>query len=301
MTGTGPLGAILTAAALAAGAALAGGFLGALHPAGDSLAVFRPHLAAALGVLCLMLLASGWRRAALGAGAMALAAGLALLPHHRPASSPGGADLALYQKNLRFGLDDSAPLLADILAEEPDILTLQEVSDSTRAVVDALAGAFPTRVVCPFSSVGGPAVLSRFPALAGSARCLDGAAVVTLDTPCGPVRVVSIHLHWPWPYQQGPQVAKLSRALGGGGPTLAAGDFNMVQWSHALRTLARATGTVPVNTSRITLPDKIFGLGLPIDHVLAPARAGAVAIRPRFGSDHRGLVARMPCRAVTPP
>ncbi len=114
-----------------------------------------------------------------------------------------------------------------------------------------------------------------------------------VEGPQGRLWLVSIHLHWPWPYRQAAQLATLVPMIEGlDGPTVIAGDFNMVRWSTALgalRTAGRVRNAGPV---RGTYPQ--FGplLVLPIDHVLAPG-GGTVALRPLLGSDHLGLVAEV--------
>lgn len=291
------------AALMAAGAAagLAGGFLGAVHPAGDSLAVFRSALAAALLALSAGAALLGMPRLGLAGAVFAVAGAATLIPHWRPgaaaASGTGpGRELTHYQKNLWVRLPDADPVAADILDAAPDLVTLQEVRDRGDPVIARLAAAYPTVVQCPYTRVGGVAVLSRFPAVPGTILCQPGSGVVAvvLDTPAGPVRAVSIHLHWPWPCGQPAQIGAILGALGPfAGPTVIGGDFNMVRWSHALRRIAAATGTAPVGPSRVTLRGKRGVLNLSIDHVLAPGGQGSAELRPRLGSDHDGVLARI--------
>ena len=73
-------------------------------------------------------------------------------------------------------------------------------------------------------------------------------------------------------------------------PMLVAGDLNMVPWSHALRTLSRATGT---NRAGAVFPTfRKLGAPLPIDHVYAPG-GGQATPRPLLGSDHNGVLAEV--------
>ncbi len=89
--------------------ALAGGYLGRLHPLGDSLAVFRTHLAAA-GVLWL---GGG---AVLGVGpvwAVALPMAALLGQGVERFRTERAGPLTLYQKNMSYRMPDIAPLAAD--------------------------------------------------------------------------------------------------------------------------------------------------------------------------------------------
>jgi endonuclease/exonuclease/phosphatase (EEP) superfamily protein YafD len=284
-------------ALLAAGLALCGGFAGALHPAGDSLAVFRLPLAAAVLVAAFGLgLAGGPRRlaafAALLATVAAAPAALSYLP--RPVAGEGAA-YTLYQKNVLSRLADPAPLVDDILASGAGIVTLQEVQQQNQPVLEALRPAYPTQAWCPYGGAGGTAVLSRWPAL-GEPLCAAGGGftALRLDAPFGPVWAVSLHLYWPWPFDQARQATRLEPLLAGlEQPVILGGDFNMVPWAATTRRLAAATGTTSVGPTMGT-----FGLGdglvpLAIDHVLLPTGwPGTQDLRPALGSDHQGLLVR---------
>lgn len=279
-----------------AAAALAGvvlGYAGALHPAGDALAVFRLPLAGVAGAILLLMRRPG---RAVAAG-MALVA-LAVLPRvwaMLPGQGADAPDLAIYQKNLLWRLADPMPVAEDIQARAPDIVTLQEVSGRNRAALQALRQSLPFQHLCDDRASGGTAVLSRWPDVPGSARCGNGLAAVQLETPAGRVWAVSLHLRWPWPYPQAGQldvVEPVLRAMRG--PMVIGGDFNSVAWSHALARVRRASHTRRVGREAVTFALPYGGLGVGIDHVLASgARRGAVEVLERLGSDHRGVLARV--------
>jgi endonuclease/exonuclease/phosphatase (EEP) superfamily protein YafD len=263
-------------------------FAGALHPVGDSLAVFR--LAIAVPALLLVLatgLPRGWR---LAGAALCLAGAGSVLGHKLPQAEPGA--LSVYQKNMFHRNSDIGGLAEDILAAAPDIVTLQEVSVENEALLDLLWEAYPTQHLCRYTSRSGIAVLTRLPT-SGTPFCSEeiGLAVVQVETASGPVRAMSLHFAWPFPGGQPKQSAWLARYLGqGGGPAIMGGDFNMVPWSETLDDIADAAGFERAGPSRPT-----FQLGpfpLPIDHVFAPA-GGRVEVRGLSGSDHRGLLARV--------
>lgn len=282
---------MLRLATLIAALALAGSYGGALHPMADSLAVFRPGLA-----LAVMLGALAWRgraRQILLAGAM-----IALAPilwQMRPPPPVPEAALTLYQKNLLFTLADPAPVVADIRESGADLVFLQEVSTRNRAVPEALEDAYPHQLICDAHSVGGVAILSRH-AFAAPGQCLDarGAAAAQIDSPLGRVTAVVLHLHWPWPFGQAAHVERILPQLAPlPGPVLVAGDFNMVPWATSTRRIARVTDSHRVGPVAPSLMLKRL-YPLMIDHILIPQDwRGAAEMRPRLGSDHRGMVARV--------
>lgn len=283
------MGILVKLLALVFGVLTVGSFLGALHPLGDSLAVFRLPLA------CLFALAAIWtswpktlRWSLTGLGVLAM---LSVLWWRWSDGLPGTAQV--YQRNLYFARAEHGAVIADILDRRPDVVTLQEVTDRNRAVLDGIAADYPAQLHCPFARVGGPAVASRWPMVPDSARCIGGRglAVMQVQSPLGPVWIGSLHLHWPWPHGQAkqrdvllPELAKLE------GPILLGGDFNMVPWSYTFASIAKATRTKRAGNVAPTLFKS--GVPLPIDHVLGP-NGGTAEVLPRLGSDHNGVLARV--------
>lgn len=268
--------------------ALAFTFFGGLHPAADSLAVVRPAICAGVLVSAVASAASGARTA----GVVGVGVAVLGIASTWPAPAPHEAapsQRVLYQKNLLFRLHDPEPLLADIDAVDPDVITLQEVTARLVPVLGQLD--VVTRHRCSFAVVGGVVVASRWPAVPGSAGCAEGFAYVQLDTPDGPVWVGSVHLHWPWPYQQADQVEQILPVFADRpGPWLIGGDFNAVPWSSTIGRLTRASGT-RVASGHLRSFDVAQLYPLSIDHVLVPegASSGAAALRPMLGSDHHGV------------
>ncbi|WP_323021764.1 endonuclease/exonuclease/phosphatase family protein [Pararhodobacter sp.] len=277
---------------LLSGLMLAASFLGPLHPAGDTLAVFRPLWAGVMALSALAAGLSGARR--LGAVALILALGGSapmILGAMRGDEAPARVDLTLYSKNLLATLADPAPLVADILETGADVVLLQEVSDSNAAILDLLRETYPHQHLCRFSSRGGIAVLSRWPGEAVQCSPMRGMAAMQVASPSGPVWAASIHLTWPWPYAQGAAVRAIAPLLEPmRGRVVIGGDFNMVPWGYAVRALGAAAGAQRIGPMRATI--RVLGLGWPIDHVLTSGQ-GSTEIRPRLGSDHAGVVARI--------
>ncbi|HMS95488.1 MAG TPA: endonuclease/exonuclease/phosphatase family protein [Tabrizicola sp.] len=272
--------------------ALAGGYLGWLHPLGDSLAVGR--VLAIIGVLVAAVLANiaGLQTASFVSTLVAMICGLQVGLAYFVPGPPGS--IAVYQKNLNYRTAALAEVEADIRATAPLVITLQEVSEPNLALVDSLKDSYPYQQVCPGDGVGGPAVLSRLRMVEGTGFCAPGMAAMLVATEDGRTFwLVSIHLHWPWPYQQADHVKVLLPVLAKlDGPVIMAGDFNMVRWGHSVRSMAEVTETKPAGPALGTYLGFDPFLTLAIDHVFAPY-GGRVYLREAYGSDHYGLLVKV--------
>ncbi|MEO0371132.1 MAG: endonuclease/exonuclease/phosphatase family protein, partial [Pseudomonadota bacterium] len=186
---------------------------------------------------------------------------------------------------------DLEGLAEDIVASNADFVTLQELSQDNGPLLLNLKETYPYQLICRSKKVrGGTAVLSRVKPLENGVCTRDYASArltVDLGERVGPIHVTSVHLSWPYPREQPRQLRDLLRDLEAlDYPVIIGGDFNMVPWSHALSSVAQASGTRRLGPAQAT-----FQLGfvpLSIDHVFAPYR-GLVQTRPRLGSDHLGL------------
>jgi endonuclease/exonuclease/phosphatase (EEP) superfamily protein YafD len=274
--------------ALVALALLLAGYGGALHPAGDSLAMARLPAGIVLFLAVVWMGGPGWLRFA-GVAVAVLAVGGVAARVWLPGQAGG---LLVYQKNLWVGNVANADLMADIIDSGADIVLLQELSGRNIALLDLLRPTFPYRQLCQFSQPGGMAVLSRWPAT-GPGLCSNGRGMVGLqvETPQGSVWALSIHLHWPYPHRQRILVDALLPIIGDlDGPVIMGGDFNMVPWGASVRQMAAATGT---SLARPLFPTiRVGPVPLPIDYVFGPG-GGQAERRPRLGSDHYGVLARV--------
>ena len=235
---------------------LLGSHFGALHPLGDSLAVFRGPLAVAGGISALILARLKPKGVGVVAAVLVVWSAYTVLAPRFAFSVALDAPYALYQKNMRFDMPSTVPLQGDILEHDPDFVTLQEVSQNNRPLLASLKEQYPAQVFCPFAPVGGVAVVARWPMVAGTARCeaSSGMAAMQIETPDGPVWVVSLHLHWPYPMEQAAQVRALVPMLAAlEGPVVLGGDFNMVPWSHTMRSITAATDTQRIGAPKYTL------------------------------------------------
>ena len=301
---------ILPFATLAIAALLSLSFLARLHPAFNSIAHFRGHLAVLLGLLGLLLLMLGyWKEEIVGlvfaAAAFSSTSGSFSFPGMtkvHAALAPKDENRAVYrllQMNLRFDNQNPEMVLSLVGRTQPDVITFQEVSGKWIPSLDRLSAAYPYRVICPGRTrVGGVAVLSRRPFAEGVAgRCFGRGRLAIAPVNFGGqvADVAALHLGWPWPYWQWAEVDEVSGVLGTLNDTaILAGDFNAVGWSVTANRVAAAGAMTPVPSIGPTwlhrkLPNALRAwIGLPIDHVMVrgdvivhSARTQAYA-----GSDH---------------
>jgi endonuclease/exonuclease/phosphatase (EEP) superfamily protein YafD len=275
--------------------ALLGGWLGSLHAAGDSLAVFRFPLTllGIASVCCLSFIARYY--VVFPALILVLATVISLAVYVGKSPSNTGLTYRHYQKNLPFRIASLKNLTADIHDQRPDFLSLQEVTAKNREILSKISRLLPSQHYCPFAAVGGVAVASSWPVVNGSKYCAINQGLVAMQvlTNNGPVWVISIHLHWPWPYRQRAQVDRLTEHFSKlNGAKVIGGDFNMVAWSHTLREIQKVSGSVIANGHIKTLPLLGGIFSIPIDHILISEKstAGLVSSRPFYGSDHLGLI-----------
>jgi endonuclease/exonuclease/phosphatase (EEP) superfamily protein YafD len=284
-----------TALAAAGVVAVALGYGGAIHPALDAWTVFRVPLAAMVILLLLLVRRPLWVVLPLVA-LMAAAVAPRLWALWRPEVEPlaGAHEVVVYQKNLLFRLATPDQVIADIRARRPDVVTVQEVSRPNQAVLTALRDAFPSQNFCDYREIGGPAVLSHWPMVPGSAVCGPGLAAMQVQAPWGAIWAISIHLRWPWPFPQPGQISMLEPVLREmAGPKVIGGDFNNVAWSEGVARIARASGTQRIGREAATFALPHGGLGVGIDHILATGGVGGITVLGRLGSDHRGLLGRV--------
>ncbi|MCB1358953.1 MAG: endonuclease/exonuclease/phosphatase family protein [Maritimibacter sp.] len=204
--------------------------------------------------------------------------------------------LVHYQKNMLYSLsaEDERRLAGDIIARAPDTVSMQEVNRDNREILALLRPAYPSQKLCRFNEIGGVAVLSRWPMVPGSAKCLKGRGIAALqiEMPEGRVWVMSVHLETPERPLHGEMVRALAPELGGfDGAKIMGGDFNAFPGSTSVTALALAAGVAPLGPKVVT--KRLGGLfGLTIDHVLVTGGDGRVEQLPLIGSDHYGLLAR---------
>ncbi len=311
---------LLLAACGAGGAALGLGFLGRLHPAFDTFAHFRLHLAALLAVGGVLLLMMTMRREGLAALSLA-ACSVIVTPGALPGLGSSRAALAgdhaayrLLHLNARFDNREPELFLSLIARTRPDVVTVNEVSEMWRTRLAALDASYPYRIICRArGAVGGIAILSRRPFAAGTEpQCLAGGtlALAHLDLGGRPVAAAALHLYWPWPFEQPEQVEEIVGHLANlPDEAVLAGDFNAVRWSRAVGRIAEAgrlRDAGPVGPSWLPrrFPDLMRRtIGLGIDHVLAGDGIGIERLErvEDAGSDHLPVLAEFWLPAASAP
>jgi len=278
-------------------ALLAGSYAGRWFPFGDSLAVVRPMLSAGLFALAMLLII--WR----GIGFAAFFSVVALISGGQVAVGFYGdqpdvnGDYTLYQKNLLLRAWPRYSLADDILASGADFVTLQEVSDHNKRFMIKMFTGYEHKAFCPDVKNGEVAILSRFAFVDGSVTCADDIGLIAAKVALADKRqvwIVSLHLRWPFPYDQFQQVTRFESFLADlDAPVILGGDFNMVPWGASVARIADAAGVKRVGPYRDTFPRLGFISPLPIDQVMLPPSARAhVETRPPMGSDHRGVLVR---------
>lgn len=243
------------------------------------------------------------RRLILTCGVVAIAAGGLLMapealrpePQRAPTSAVG--QIKVIQFNA-FKRNADIGRVADwLIAEDPDIVTLQEARHDLRDLLLkrttwSVAGA--AEHVMIFSREDRLRMVR--PSIGPSTLTYVNATYLSSS---GPFEVVTTHLEWPTSprfRQQHVDLTRIAAAL----PRermIVTGDFNTTPWSAALRRTDRALGLQRVDRALWSFPAKVAGRAwpapvLPIDHVYAGPgwRVISVDRGPYLGSDHYPIV-----------
>ncbi|MBF6206528.1 endonuclease/exonuclease/phosphatase family protein [Streptomyces gardneri] len=262
----------------------------------------------ALAGLVLLLVARGWRSAAL-AGVLAVAVLWTLVPSFVPEGrAASGPTLTVMQSNLLFGRADPAAVVRAVRDNRVDVLTVDELTD---AALERLAGAglldeLPYQYLEPTrDGGGGTGIYSRHPLREN--RKYDGYILnnvsATMDHPeRGPIAVFAFH-PVPPPFDFPAWQAEMRRTreilAAQRGPTIVGADFNATRDHTAYRDLVRGRfASAADQTGAGLLPtfpdDRSWGPVIGIDHILlADATAEQLHTLSVPGSDHRALIARI--------
>lgn len=300
---------VFLGAALCAGAAVAAHF-GRVSLRWDILAHFAPlWLASGIAALLAAFLFRGYARALiLGmAGTAVLAAGALMAPEvlrdTGPKAPPDAEDqLKVVQINLwsRNGsLDDT---LNWVLAQDPDVVVMEETSPPLREKVRGLTGWHVSCATCEVM------ILSRRPPIRSEAVRLRGPNPGPLTRAVfrdrrGRYAVIGVHYAWPTDMEDHQaQEAGLAEVIARGPRerTIVAGDFNSAPWSFSRRRWDAEFGLIRRDRALLTWPalqyKRLRWLGwfpfLAIDHVYAGSDWATVSVErgPRLGSDHYPVV-----------
>lgn len=277
-------------------AALIASYLGHLHPVGDSLAVFRQYLIILTGGSIFLMVYLGRRYLAVFALTVSFMASTPFLLQLVFFNRLEQSDFVIYQKNMSVDLTDQAAFAEDLRSVRPDFAAFQEASSKNRALIAGFGDILPFVHYCHARRWTGTAIASRWPIVRGTAKCDPDVrtAYMQVETPKGPLWLVSIHQRWPWPSAQPVEKQAFLDVLKDlKGDVVVAGDFNMVPWSYTMQEYELAANASMIPGLRGSFPLTWDVFWIPIDHILlAKGYRGSAEMRGFFGSDHRGIVGR---------
>ncbi|MEE9314618.1 MAG: endonuclease/exonuclease/phosphatase family protein [Rhizobiaceae bacterium] len=283
------------------------GWLQDYHPAFDSLSHFRLHFAVLLSAASIFLvLFRKWKLAVVSLATVLISLWLTIpfLPNFGSNRPDDGtfenrvpANFSVVQFNMRYNNNDLDAAIKSLRSVDADVYLLQELTNRNLRVFKELKKTHPYQLECISYVVGSVALASRHPFVAGGEQnCSRFDGVVSAQILVGKttLTIASVHLRWPWPYNQRKQVARLKEPLSRlNKPLILAGDFNAAPWSHVINQIGKITAAKPMAGMVLSwshrLIKKTFGIGptLPIDHIyykgLIPISRKVLA---EAGSDH---------------
>ena len=222
-------------------------------------------------------------------------------------ADPGPATLKIVQFNAWASNDDPTEALEWVLAQDPDVLFVEEGGGSAWALVGPLRRLYPFVVSCVGNTRPCDTWIFSKKKMVARGGVYDrdrpfSAAWATLADPKGPFTVVATHYVWPIPAgRQQVQTRRLAEMLGGFDKRamIVAGDFNSTPWSWSLRRQDRLFGLERRTLALASWPSGAFTRlfkapfpFMPIDHVYAGKDWKTVSVKrgPHLGSDHRPVV-----------
>ena len=303
------------------------GFVNSLHPLFDSFANFRVHLLVIVLALTFMIAFFHEKpynylfliTTILGTFFLYLI-NQPFSP--KPSTLDKNATFTQMQFNLSFKNQEMDKFKTYILEHPVDIITLQEVTDEHRAVLEELKidgynlsvkkeypfierkkGAYPYQVYGAFRGVGGGAILSKYPINKEKTVIIEGQGFLWAEIMVKnqPISVGTIHLFWPFPYSQQEQIKLLRPILENiPKPTLISGDFNAVSWSDAVNKVSTYSNTKVVDGMRWSIDLKsqlpLFPfMKLSIDQLLLSDELSVknIKVEKSLGSDHLPIVSEI--------
>jgi endonuclease/exonuclease/phosphatase (EEP) superfamily protein YafD len=301
--------ATIGAAALLA-AATAAGRAGQLHWSLDLFSHFSWQLLAAqCAVLAGLLIVSRPRFALALLPFIALNVHAVLpyvsLPGAVLASAADERSLTLLAVNVAAHNYRFAGLRASILAEQPDVVLVVELTPRWAGRLREIRTMYPYRIEHVDAGAAGIGLYSRLPLTDSATVDLVGRPMIVADADTGStrIRIFGVHLATPVSPEGGRnravQLEQLKdRLLRTEGPAVVLGDFNLSTYSPVFRSFLRETGFVDSLQGRgpdISWPTWLPWFGIPIDHCLVSASLTVLEHERlgHFGSDHWPILARI--------
>jgi len=200
-----------------------------------------------------------------------------------------------------------------ILAQDADVVALEEAAGDGARIIRLLQPAYPHAIDC----LGGRGrcstlLLSRTPFAEDGGlargdpenRKTFSAAWARLGSPWSRTTVVGVHFGRPWPFgDQTRQAGQLAAFVNTRDKDrlIVVGDFNQTPWTYAMARQERALGLQRFSGTSASwpvrpLPGPLAGTippALAIDHIYGGRCWRALSVRrgPALGSDHRPIVA----------
>ena len=221
-------------------------------------------------------------------------------PIEAPITPISGRGLRIVHVNVYQPNEQHDQVIARLLAQEADVIGVQEVSSEWRsALLEGLSGSYPYHRISARSNCYGIALFSRIPLNEVHVFDLEGSPAIEAILPCDDDQVHLFFVHAaspgdPGAYdRRGRQFDRLEERLASiVDPCAVIGDLNATPWDPSLvrlcqRGLLRTTASVfsPTWPAVVGLPL------IPIDHLLVrqAVHIGEVDTFTIPGSDHRGL------------
>lgn len=221
--------------------------------------------------------------------------------------APTDATITLLLANVYSGNKDTRQLLDLVIAEQPDIVFLQEVTDRWNRDLTVLHDPYSHSLNIPRDDNFGIAALSRHPFV--SARVVESrpfnypTLVIQLDIDGNMATFVTTHPTPPVGYAsiegRNEQLADVAATMNTiSGPRVLIGDLNTTMWGHHYGALVEETGLINARHGFGVIPSWPTQLPfamIPIDQCLVSSDFTVIDIRtgPRIGSDHLPLIVEL--------
>ncbi len=204
----------------------------------------------------------------------------------------GEKRLRVMQWNVHGKVTQVDEAMATIKALDPDVISLVEMVEEDKPLLEQLKAGWPHQATCWQISGCETAILSRIPITATDSQAYwegPNYILATLGPDYGGLRILATHTtRFPFANAQFKQVKAMAHLLEGGGQLVALGDFNATPFSRISSQFAGALGLVR-QTSLPSWPADKFMPQIAIDHIFTSSGIRALdheVAGPASGSDH---------------